>query len=285
MRGKTNKGGRSNSNSSAKRGNKVEKKKVKFESYKQKFKKGGPVPNTSSEGVRLNKYLAQAGVASRREADVMIENGLVEVNGKVVTEFGVKVMPGDEVKFAGENLKTATKRYVLLNKPKEFITTAFDPKGRKTVIDLVKKACKEQLYPIGKLERESTGLVLLTNDSDLEKKLLHPRHESTKLYHVTLNTHFKSSDFKQMLEGIDLEDGKVWINKVSYVDKKEEGKEVGIELKSGKTRVVYRVFESLGYKVTKLDRVMFAGLSKKDLPRGNYRHLTEKEVAFLKMMK
>lgn len=256
----------------------------RFIDYKTKLKKGDPLPSFNDHAVRLNKYLSNAGICSRREADVLISTGLVSVNGEIILEMGYKVKLDDVVKYDGGTLKSEKKQYVLLNKPKGFVTTMDDPLGRKTVMGLVKKACRERVYPVGRLDRETTGLLLFTNDGDLAKKLTHPLHKAGKIYHVELNKNVAREDLKKMVAGIDLEDGKAVFDKAEFVNA-EEAREVGVELHSGKNRIVRRAFESLGYKVQKLDRVMFAGLTKKDLPRGAFRHLTEKEVAFLKMLK
>ena len=248
---------------------------------RQKKVKGDPLPDLNREDIRLNKYLSNAGICSRREADVLIQTGVVTVNDVIVLEMGYKVMPGDKVRYDGETINAEKKRYVLLNKPKDFITTMDDPWGRKTVMSLVSKACRERVYPVGRLDRETTGLLLFTNDGDMAKKLTHPRHKSSKIYHVELNKPVKLEDLTKLTTGIDLEDGKTAFDKAEYV--KESSREIGVELHSGKNRIVRRMFESMGYEVVKLDRVQFAGLTKKDLPRGHYRHLTEKEVAFLKM--
>ncbi|MBL1279916.1 MAG: rRNA pseudouridine synthase [Fluviicola sp.] len=255
--------------------------KSKYIDYKDRLKKGDPLPTFSDE-VRLNKYLSNAGVCSRRDADVLIKTGVVSVNGKIIIEMGYKVSPTDVVKYDGASIKSEKKRYVLLNKPKGFITTMDDPQGRKTVMSLVKKACKERVYPVGRLDRETTGLLLFTNDGDLAKKLTHPRHKASKIYHVTLNKRVVKEDLQKLMAGIKLEDGTTIFDNAEYVND-ESSKEVGVELHSGKNRIVRRSFEAMGYKVVKLDRVTFSGLSKKDLPRGMYRKLSEKEVAFLKM--
>ncbi len=255
--------------------------KSKYIDYKEKHKKGDPLPTFSQE-VRLNKYLSNAGVCSRREADVLISTGVVSVNGKIVTEMGYKVRPTDVVKYDGESIRAEKKQYVLLNKPKGFITTMDDPLGRKTVMGLVKKACKERIYPVGRLDRDTTGLLLFTNDGDLAKKLTHPKHKASKIYHVTLNKKVAKEDLQKLVDGIQLEDGTTKFDKATFISD-ATAKEVGVELHSGKNRIVRRSFEAMGYKVVKLDRVTFAGLSKKDLPRGMYRKLSEKEVAFLKM--
>ena len=257
------------------------KQKSKYIDYKDRLKKGDPLP-TFSDTVRLNKYLSNAGVCSRREADVLIKTGVVSVNGEIITEMGYKVSPTDVVKYDGGSIRPEKKRYVLLNKPKGFITTMDDPHGRKTVMSLVKKACKERIYPVGRLDKETTGLLLFTNDGDLAKKLTHPRHKASKIYHVTLNKKVVKEDLQKLMAGIKLEDGTTIFDNAEYVNN-ENSKEVGVELHSGKNRIVRRSFEAMGYKVVKLDRVTFSGLTKRDLPRGMYRKLTEKEVAFLKM--
>lgn len=267
------------------RANKTENKsganKPAFLENKNKSKKGEPMPIMNRDDIRLNKFLSNAGICSRREADVLIQTGVVSVNGKVVLEMGYKVKPGDKVTYDGETISAEKKRYVLLNKPKDFITTMDDPWGRKTVMSLVVKACKERVYPVGRLDRETTGLLLFTNDGDMAKKLTHPRYKCGKIYHVELNKPVDRNDLKRMIQGIELSDGITKFDKAEYV--KENTREVGVELHSGKNRIVRRMFESMGYEVVKLDRVLFAGLTKKDLPRGHFRHLTDKEVAFLKM--
>ena len=256
--------------------------KRKYIDFKDKVKKGDPLPSFNEDEVRLNKYLANAGICSRREADVLIETGVVTINGKVITELGYKIKPGDSVQYDGETINAEKKRYVLLNKPKGFITTMDDPFGRKTVMTLVNKACRERIYPVGRLDRETTGLLLFTNDGDMAKKLTHPRHRAAKIYHAELNKPVKREDLEKLLVGLDLEDGKTNFDVAEFV-KDGNSREVGVELHSGKNRIVRRMFEALEYEVVKLDRVQFAGLTKKDLPRGMFRHLSEKEVAFLKM--
>ena len=258
--------------------------KRKYIDYKIKMKKGDPLPTFNEDAVRLNKFLSNAGVCSRREADVLIQTGVVSVNGQIVTELGYKIKQTDVVQYDGETINAETKRYVLLNKPKGYITTIEDPRGRKTVMSLVKKACREVIYPVGKLERESTGLLLFTNDGDLFKKLNHPRYQARKLYHVEVNKPVSREDLERLMRGVDLEDGRSRAEEASFVDG-ASNHEIGIEIRSGKSQVVKRMLEAVGYQVLKLDRVMFAGLTKKDLPRGYYRHLTEQEVAFLKMSK
>jgi 23S rRNA pseudouridine2605 synthase len=256
--------------------------KSKPQHFPPKKKKGDPLPSFSDE-VRLNKFIANAGICSRREADVLISSGVVVVNGKIITQMGFKVKPGDEVKYDGALIKTEKKQYVLLNKPKNFITTMDDPQGRKTAFQLVANACKERIYPVGRLDRNTTGLLLFTNDGDMAKRLTHPRYEISKLYHVTLSKPIKKEQLDTLCSGLELDDGAfVKADKVELIHD-SGNREAGIELHSGKNRVVRRMFEAIGFEVTKLDRVKFASLTKKDLPRGNYRHLTEKEVSFLKM--
>jgi len=236
-----------------------------------------------NEKIRLNKYLARAGVCSRREADTFIATGNVSVNGKVVTEMGFKVDPDDEVRFNGALLRPEKKAYVLLNKPKNFITTTRDERGRHTVMELIEKASKSRLLPVGRLDRNTTGLLLFTNDGDLAKKLTHPKHGVSKLYHIFLNKSLRAADLEKIRSGLHLEDGRVKVDEVSFID--SAGKtEVGLKIHSGKNRIVRRIFEHLGYDVIRLDRVMFAGLTKKDLPRGHWRHLTKQEVINLKMI-
>ncbi len=256
--------------------------KRKYIDFKEKVKKGDPLPSFNEDEIRLNKYLSNAGVCSRREADVLIQTGVVTVNGEIITELGHKIKLGDVVQYDGETINAETKRYVLLNKPKGFITTMDDPMGRKTVMSLVKKACRERIYPVGRLDKETTGLLLFTNDGDMAKKLTHPRHRASKIYHVELNKPVRVEDLNKLMSGVDLEDGKTVCDLAEFV-KDGSNREVGVELHSGKNRIVRRLFDALGYEVVKLDRVQFAGLTKKDLPRGMYRHLSEKEVAFLKM--
>jgi 23S rRNA pseudouridine2605 synthase len=249
---------------------------------KDRVKKGDPMPTFNENEIRLNKFLSNAGVASRREADVLIQTGVISVNDVTITEMGYKIKPGDVIKYDGETINAEKKRYVLLNKPKDFIVTFDDPMGRKTVMSLVDKACKEQVYPIGKMEREATGLLLFTNDGDLMKKLTHPRYKANKIYHVEINKSFSKEDIDKLKAGIFLDDSKVVCDNVEFV-KDSSSREIGVEISSGKNKIVRRLVESLDYQVVKIDRVKYAGLTKKDLPRGFFRHLTEKEVAFLKM--
>lgn len=234
--------------------------------------------------IRLNRFIANAGICSRREADDLIEAGVISINGKVVTELGTKVIPGDEVRFHDRVLRTERMVYVLLNKPKDYITTTDDPDDRKTVMNLVHDACKERIFPVGRLDRNTTGLLLLTNDGDLTKKLTHPSSNIAKVYQVELDKNLTIADMKTASEGVELEDGVVAFDNIEYASP-DDKKIVGVELHSGKNRIVRRIFEELGYEVKKLDRTIFAGLTKKDLPRGRWRFLTELEVSGLKMLK
>ena len=248
-----------------------------------KIKTPPPVPKVYDGTTRLNKYLANAGICSRREADKIIAAGGVSVNGNIITEMGFQVHEGDVVKYGGETLQSERKRYFLLNKPKGFITTVDDPQNRETVMMLIDGACPERIYPVGRLDRNTTGLLLFTNDGDLTKKLTHPSSEIEKTYDVELDKPFASVDMDLLRNtGVELHDGKITPDEVEYVG--EGKKEVGITIHSGKNRIVRRIFESLGYEVVKLDRVVFAGLTKKDLPRGRWRFLTKNEVSFLKML-
>ena len=233
---------------------------------------------------RLNKYIAHAGICSRREADKLIAAGSVTVNGKVVTEMGYQVKPGDVVNLGGETLRSEKLRYFLLNKPKGFITTVDDPQERQTVMMLIDGACRERIYPVGRLDRATTGLLLFTNDGDMAKKLTHPSSNIYKIYQVELDKPVTRDDMRKMMEGVELEDGPIHVDDVQYVEGLNDKRVVGVELHSGKNRIVRRIFEHLGYSVHKLDRVVFAGLTKKDLPRGRYRELTEKEINYLKMI-
>ena len=235
-----------------------------------------------TEPLRLNKFLANAGVCSRREADEFILAGVVTVNGEVVTELGTKILRTDEVKFHDAPVSLEKKVYVLLNKPKDYVTTSDDPQQRKTVMDLVKDVCPERIYPVGRLDRNTTGVLLLTNDGDLASKLTHPKFLKKKVYHVHLDKNITAHDLQQIRDGITLDDGEIKADAVDYADERDKA-QVGIEIHSGKNRIVRRIFESLGYRVTKLDRVQFAGLTKKNLRRGDWRFLTEKEVDMLRM--
>ena len=235
-----------------------------------------------NEPIRLNKFLANAGVCSRREADEFITAGVVSVNGVVVTELGTKIKRTDEVKFHDEPVSIERKAYVLLNKPKDCVTTSDDPQERKTVMDFVKDACKERIYPVGRLDRNTTGVLLLTNDGDLASKLTHPKFLKKKIYHVYCDKNVAKADLDQIAAGVTLDDGEIHADAISYASDTDKS-QVGIEIHSGKNRIVRRIFESLGYKVVKLDRVYFAGLTKKGLRRGDWRYLTEQEVNMLRM--
>ena len=234
-----------------------------------------------NEPIRLNKFLANAGVCSRREADEFIQAGVVSVNGEVVNELGTKVKRSDEVKFHDQVVSLEKKVYVLLNKPKDYVTTSDDPQQRKTVMDLVKDACPERIYPVGRLDRNTTGVLLLTNDGDLASKLTHPKFLKKKVYHAFLDKPVAAADMQKIAEGIELEDGEIHADAIEYADDRDKS-QVGIEIHSGKNRIVRRIFESLGYRVTKLDRVQFVGLTKKNLRRGDWRFLTEQEVEMLR---
>ena len=235
-----------------------------------------------NEPIRLNKFLANAGVCSRREADSFIEAGVVRVNGQVVTELGTKVKRSDAVMFHDQPVNIEKKVYILLNKPKDYVTTSDDPQNRKTVMDLVKGACRERIYPVGRLDRNTTGVLLLTNDGELASKLTHPQYMKKKIYHVYLNKNVTAADMRMIADGIQLEDGEIHADAIEYASETDR-KQVGIEIHSGRNRIVRRIFESLGYKVIKLDRVFFAGLTKKNVRRGDWRYLTEQEVNMLRM--
>ena len=234
-----------------------------------------------NEEVRLNKFMANAGICSRREADELIQQGLVKVNGNVVTELGSKIKRDDVVEYNDKVVTLENKCYILLNKPKDCVTTSDDPDGRLTVMDIVKNACKERIYPVGRLDRNTTGVLLLTNDGDLASKLTHPKYVKKKIYQVWTDKDIAEDDMQQLADGIELEDGPIHADAISYVNDYDKN-QAGIEIHSGRNRIVRRMFESLGYRVTKLDRVYFAGLTKKNLPRGRWRYLTQEEVNFLK---
>ncbi len=239
----------------------------------------------SSDLIRLNRYIANAGVCSRREADTLITAGAISINGKIVTELGTKVSPGDVVNYGKQRLSTEKKAYFLLNKPKDYITTMDDPQGRKNVMDLMRGACKERIFPVGRLDRNTTGLLLFTNDGELAKKLTHPKYNVKKIYHVHLDKKLTKADMDKILAGVKIDDDIIAADNLSYVEGGDNKKEIGVEIHSGQNRIVRRIFESLGYTVIKLDRVEFAGLTKKDLPKGKYRKLLDKEIGFLKMLK
>jgi len=241
-------------------------------------------PPPHPEGIRINRYISNAGICSRRDADKLVEAGEISVNGKVVTTLGTRIDPGDVVAWKGVPIKGEKLRYILLNKPKGYITTADDPEGRATVIDLIAEACPERLFPVGRLDKNTTGLLLFTNDGLLAEKLMHPRNLVKKLYHVRLDKPLTREHLIKITKGVKLEDGWVKPDEISYVGTVDDGTEIGMEIHSGKNRIVRRIFESMGYEVTKLDRVMFAGLTKKDLRRGKWRPLTQEELNFLKML-
>tara|TARA_B110000503_G_scaffold119090_1_gene180604 strand:- start:300 stop:1232 length:933 start_codon:yes stop_codon:yes gene_type:complete len=246
--------------------------------YKKKPKK--LVEKSVDDKIRLNRFLANAGICSRREADKLIETGVVSINNKVVTELGTKVSPNDVVHYGGMLLQSQKKQYVLLNKPKNYITTMDDPEERQTVMELISKACNERIYPVGRLDRATSGLLLFTNDGEMTKRLTHPSGKVKKIYHVTVDKNITQKDLIALVEGIQLEDGPAGADKAFYLADTSKST-ISIELHSGKNRIIRRMMEHLGYKVTKLDRVQFAGLTKKDIPRGRFRHLSEKEVGLM----
>jgi 23S rRNA pseudouridine2605 synthase len=243
------------------------------------FKSGSKKP-PQPEAIRLNRFIANAGVCSRRDADELIQSGKIKVNGKVVTELGTKVLPKDKVIYQGKVLRSEKLQYVLLNKPNDFITTMDDPHNRKTVMTLVKNACNERIFPVGRLDRKTTGLLLFTNDGELAKRLTHPSHQIKKIYQVELENGLVKHDFEQILKGIDLDDGLATVDELAIIS--DDHRHIGLQLHIGRNRIVRRIFEHLGYKVKKLDRVMFGPLTKKDLPRGKWRHLSAEEVRHLK---
>ena len=252
--------------------------------FRKNFKKPLTTPKkVDVGGIRLNKFISNSGICSRREADTYIEHGSVTVNGNLVTEMGYKVQPNDDVRFDGTSISPEKKKYVLLNKPKNYITTMDDERGRKTVMELVSNAAKERIYPVGRLDRMTTGLLLFTNDGELAKKLTHPKHDVKKLYHASLDKKLDLKDLQKLRGEVIIEGKKVFIDAVSYVEGQSKT-EVGIEIHSGRNRIVRKIFEHVGYKVVKLDRVLFAGLTKKNLPRGRWRELTKQELANLQMI-
>lgn len=251
------------------------------------FIKGPGKPRVKSKDddlMRLNKYISNSGVCSRREADKLIQAGAVQVNGKIVTELGTKISLTDKVMYGDQTISREKPRYILLNKPKGYITTVDDPDKRKTVMNLIAGACKERVYPVGRLDRNTTGLLLFTNDGNIAKKLTHPRYGIRKIYHVELDKNLTKADFTKILEGMKLEDGFIKVDNLEYVGDGKDKKQIGLELHSGQNRVVRRIFESLDHKVVKLDRVYYAGLTKKNLPRGEWRFLDEMEINMLKMI-
>ena len=252
--------------------------------FSKNFKKPLTTPKkVDVGGIRLNKFISNSGICSRREADTYIEHGSVTVNGNLVTEMGYKVQPNDDVRFDGTSISPEKKKYVLLNKPKNYITTMDDERGRKTVMELVSNAAKERIYPVGRLDRMTTGLLLFTNDGELAKKLTHHKHDVKKLYHASLDKKLDLKDLQKLRGEVIIEGKKVFIDAVSYVDGQSKT-EVGIEIHSGRNRIVRKIFEHVGYKVVKLDRVLFAGLTKKNLPRGRWRELTKQELSNLQMI-
>ena len=254
-----------------------------YSEYKEEGRKKKSAKSVDGDNeIRLNRYIANAGICSRREADDLISAGLVTVNGKIITELGSKVKRTDDIKFNGGKIFSEKKVYILLNKPKDYITTVEDPHAQHTVLELLKGACKERVYPVGRLDRMTTGVLLLTNDGDLTKKLTHPKHNKKKIYHATLDKNLTQAHLKQLADGVQVEEGVVGFDAISYTSK-DNKTEIGVELHFGMNRIVRRMFESLGYKVKKLDRVFFAGLSKKGLERGHWRYLTPKEINMLLM--
>lgn len=246
-------------------------------------KKEQPEPEPTGDGlIRLNKYISNSGVCSRREADKIIGEGLVTINGEVVTELGYKVSLSDDVRLDGRQLNPERKVYLLLNKPRGFVTTLDDPHAERTVMQLIQNACKERIYPVGRLDMQTTGVLLFTNDGELAKKLTHPSYEKKKVYHVQLDKDFLPEDMEKIRKGIELEDGFIAADDIQMIDP-NDARQVGIEIHSGKNRIVRRIFNHFDYQVTRLDRVVFAGLTKKDLPRGRFRFLTQQEINFLKM--
>ena len=253
---------------------------------KTKYKTEKPVGKstfrTFDNSIRLNRYLANAGICSRRQADDYISSGVVSVNSKVITKLGTKVLPSDEVKFNNESVRLERKVYILLNKPKDYITTASDERGRKSILELIHGACLERVMPVGRLDRNTTGIILLTNDGELTSKLTHPRFNKKKIYHVFLDKKVKKDDMTALANGIELDDGFIKAGEINYTNPLDKN-QVGIEIHSGRNHLIRRMFEYFGYKVIRLDRVYFAGLTKKGLPRGRWRFLTANEVSMLKM--
>ena len=253
-------------------------------SFRKDFKKPLTTPKkVDVGGIRLNKFISNSGICSRREADTYIEHGSVTVNGNLVTEMGYKVQTNDDVRFDGSSITPEKKKYILLNKPKNYITTMDDERGRKTVMELVSNAANERIYPVGRLDRMTTGLLLFTNDGEIAKKLTHPKHDVKKLYHASLDKKLDLKDLQKLRGEVVIEGKKVFIDAISYVEGQTK-REIGIEIHSGRNRIVRKIFEHVGYKVVKLDRVLFAGLTKKNLPRGRWRDLTNQELANLQMI-
>jgi len=251
---------------------------------KKKFESQASIEKrVEKDGIRLNKFIANAGICSRRDADKHIVAGSVTINGKVVDEMGYRVLPGEEVRFDGTMIQAEKKVYALLNKPKNFITTKDDTHGRRTVMDLLGGIGKVRVYPVGRLDRNTTGVLMFTNDGEMTKRLTHPTYGVKKMYHVTLDNKLSQAHLEKILDGLHLEDGIINVDSISYVNNAPKT-EVGVEISSGKNRIIRRIFESLGYEITKLDRVTFAGLTKKNIARGQWRFLTQEEVNFLKML-
>jgi len=250
---------------------------------KHKRDKKEPISD-GQEKIRLNRFIANSGVCSRREADELIQAGAVKVNGKVITELGTKVLPSDKVQFGDQTLNREKDKYVLLNKPKGYITTMTDPQKRNTVMNLIRDAGRERIYPVGRLDRNTTGLLLFTNDGFVAKKLTHPRYGIKKIYHVMLDRSLSKTDLQTIEKGLELEDGFIKVDKIAYVNEHKDKKEIGVELHSGRNRIVRRIFEKLDYRIEKLDRVFFAGLTKKNIPRGKWRFLEQNEINMLKMI-
>lgn len=250
-------------------------------SFRNTIKPGLKQGENETETMRLNRFIANSGVCSRREADDLIQKGLVSVNGKVVSDMGTKVSFNDEVKYKGKRLSSEQKVYILMNKPKGYVTTVEDPHADKTVMDLIGDECSQRVYPVGRLDKETTGVLLLTNDGDLTGRLTHPRYNRKKIYHVFLDKNVEKNDLLRLAEGIELDGELIAADAVSYAEPDDKS-QIGIELHSGKNRVIRRLFEVLGYKVKKLDRVYFAGLTKKNVQRGRWRYLNDKEISMIK---
>lgn len=263
--------------------------KTKTEFEKQENRKISPFNKTPKqkkiEYIRLNRFIASSGICSRREADELISSGKIQVNGEIITALGTKVRRHDKIKYKGKLLKSEQMVYVLLNKPKGFLTTTDDPYERKTVMSLVENACQERIFPVGRLDLNTTGLLLFTNDGEMAKKLSHPKHNIKKIYHVSLNKNLAKNDLLKIANGIEMDDGFIKVDDIAYVEGENDKSQIGIELHSGKNRIVRRIFEHLEYKVLRLDRVVYAGLTKKDIPRGKWRFLKQYEINHLKMIK
>ena len=272
---------KSNKEVSKDRFNKMDNKKSRFKKpFAMRISKK-PL-KSDKPGMRLNQFIAHSGISSRREADQLIKAGLIQVNGKIIVEMGFRVMPTDTVKFNNETIASETKRYLLLNKPKDYLTSTNDPK-KKNVYALIDKACKERLYPVGRLDRITTGLLLFTNDGELSKKLTYPKQRVKKIYHIVLDKNLKAADMNKIKEGVSVDQHMVDIETISYVQNSPK-KEVGIEIHIGKNSTLKNLFAQLGYKIVRMDRVYFGGLTKKDIPRGKHRFLSDKEVSMLKMI-